>query len=180
MSNAAITVLAMGAFFVLAAAAVLFQEDKTRKALLAFPRNMIAAHVLTLASVCWFAYHLIETDFGAYENLKVLVYIGVPFSFYMLIKYLDELLAVRALGSFILLLGVPILVALRLHDSNWRILVALVVYVFVVIAMYLVLAPYRFRQAAIYLMSNPKPRQALGVSCGVLGLVLVGLGVSVF
>lgn len=180
MSSLSIAALVLGLVFVAMYLPILLAPERARDALRAFSRNALAAGVLSAVDLFWVAVLILQTDLDRFEYLKPLVYVLGPLSFYLVNKYMDELLAPRALGGFLLLAATPILDAARWHDSPARLLVTLIAYIGVVKGILFVLSPYRFRDFVNGWMTSI-PRVRAGAAFGlVLGGSLILLAFSVY
>ena len=83
---------------------------------------------------------------GFLDAYKGYIYILAPLVFAAIVIYMKELLAARALGGFLLLIAVPILQEARWHDSAWRLLVVVLVYLWIIYGLLLLLSPWWFRK----------------------------------
>jgi hypothetical protein len=153
------------------------------QAMEAFPRHKMAGALLSIIGVCWACFIFLSTPddvLGGYAKLKVYMYGFAPLMIYGLIFHLEDLLAPRMLGCVLILLGEPILDAIRWHPSPLRFLVTVFIYAVVVLSMILVLYPYRFRQwVRKYLSPTHRVRSVGGGLMG-YGALLVALGLTVF
>ncbi len=112
--------------------------------------------------------------------LTKLVYIATPIAFVLIMMFVSELLAPRVLGGLLLLISNPILMETRFHDSLWRLVVSVMIYIWIVAGIMLVLHPYRFRQIGSYFLKNSTRSRMVGVSgLGVAALLFV-LALSVY
>ncbi len=145
-----------------------------------FPRNKHAAWLLTAVNVLWVAWMAFHTPWGGFESLKPSVYLLAPISFYLVVNYLDELLAPRMLGVLLLLVANPILAAARWHGSDLRLIVTTAMYVVIVLSVILVLSPYRFRTGMQLWTASDGRLRLLGVLLGGAGLVLLGLALVIY
>lgn len=145
-----------------------------------FPRNKYAAGILTAVNTGWVAWMAFHTPWGGFESLKPTVYLLAPITFYLVVTYLDELLAPRMLGVLLLLVANPILAAARWHDSGWRLIVTTLMYVMIVLSVILVLSPYRFRTWMQFWSRTDGRLRLLGVLLGLAGLVLCFLALAVY
>lgn len=152
-----------------------------RKAALAFPRHKASAWVLTLAALIWSVYALQELSLGGLDVWKQRMYYVIPVAFFLMVVYLDELLAVRALGGIMLLLPTPWLAGARWSDSLWSYAPRITAYVFIVLGMYFVATPYRLRQWLLPFLDERGARTRLlgGILAG-LGLLHIALALAVF
>lgn len=159
----------------------LYAPDSTRRMLYAFPRNEVAGWFLTAMNLAWAGWLLLNTSpFSEFAQIQPLVYIGVPVTFFALVVYLDELLAVRALGCLLLLLANPILAAARFHPSGWSLLMSVLAYVWICYGMLFVVSPHYFRSTSQF-WARTVTRFRVGSFLGLLaGLVLFFLGWFVY
>ncbi len=151
-----------------------------RKMVLSFPRNKAAAWVLTAVDLYWVAWIVLHAALGRFEFLKPYIYFAAPVSFLLIIFFMDELLAPRALGGFILLLADPILTAARWHPSNWRYVMTVLAYVWVIAGIIFVLSPYRLRQLLEFGTKTDWRCRVGGAIRFLAGVALVYLGLRVY
>ena len=151
-----------------------------RQALLAFPRNKPAALILTAIDMVWVAALVLDIPMGRFEHLKPAIYVVAPLSFFLMVRYMDELLAARALGGLLLLVAAPVLDAARWHDSNWRFVITVWAYLAVVAGMALVLAPFYFRRWSAWWVAQDARLRAGGVVKLALGLFILSLAQFVY
>lgn len=145
----------------------------------AFPRHRSAALVFTLINVIWVAMLVCHAPLGRFEWVKPYMYILAPTTFFAVLFFMDELLAPRMLGGFLLLVANPALNAARWHDSAWRYALTVLVYFWIVWAMIIVLSPYRFRHTLNGIFQHGRAKPVFGVLLA-LGLLLVVLAITVY
>ena len=133
-----------------------------------FPRNKFAAWIMSAVGVTWVAWLLFITPLGWVDNYKPSLYVLAPGFFLLVVNYMDELLAPRALGGILLLLPSPIIDIAR---QRGLLLVSLA-YVLVVIGITLVLSPYMFRKTMAFCIASH-------ARCRTLGYVGMGIGVFI-
>ncbi len=138
----------------------------------AFPRSKIPAWIMTAAGLFWVAWIVLHAHLGRFEFLKPAIYVAGPLGFVLIVVFMDELLAPRALGGLLMLGANPLLVSARWHPSPWRLVITVIAYIWVVAGMTFMLSPYRFRQLAEWANKTP-------ARCRALGFVRVLFGVSV-
>lgn len=164
--------LALGTFIAVVNLPAVLAPAAFRRAALSFPRSRVPGWVLIAFDLTWVSWVILHASLGRFEPLKPLVWVAAPLSFILIVVFMDELLAPRALGGLLLLVANPVLNVTRWHPSNWRLVVTTMAYLWVIAGIVLVLSPYRLRQMAEF-MTKTDPR------CRALGLVrlCVGLGV---
>ena len=161
-------------------AAMLWYRRKAHRWLEAFPRHRAAAVVLTLVNVIWVAWLLYHTPLGRFDWIKPFLILLAPAVFFAVITYMDELLAPRMWGGFLLLLAAPVLDAARWHDSALRLVLTVTVYAWVVWGMTIMLSPYRFRHATEWLFGAALRERVVAIGCFSLGLGLIALASTVY
>ena len=149
-----------------------------RSWVVSFPRNRVAAWVLSALALFWVANIVQHGRLGRFEPWKVYVWPGYTVALIAVGLFMDDLLAVRALGGILLLGANPVLRAVRLHDSPWASLVAAVTYGVIVLGIAWILGPYRFRRWLSWMLS---PERYRWTCSGVLllGALLCALGLTV-
>ncbi|MDD5348488.1 MAG: hypothetical protein PHT59_07735 [Candidatus Omnitrophica bacterium] len=152
----------------------------TRKAVAAFPRHRIAAWVLTAVDLAWVTWIIANASLGRFEFLKPALYLAAPLSYALIVVFMDELLAPRALGGLFLLAANPMLQAARWHASGWRFVIVVLAYAWVVIGVTLVLSPYRFRQVAHWPYATDGLCRLVSAGRAAFGAFLLFLGTWAF
>ncbi len=145
----------------------------------AFPRHRTAALVFTLINVVWVAIMVYHAPLGRFEWIKPYLYILAPATYFAVIFFMDELMAPRMLGGFLLLIANPALNAARWHESSWRYVLTLLVYCWIVWAMIMVLSPYRFRHTMSWVFNKGRGKPVFGALLA-LGVLLVVLAATVY
>ena len=170
----------LGTVLVLLHLPALFAPESCRRLVAGFPRNKLAGSLLTGFALLCVGYIVYHAEMPRFDHLKVGLFVVIPVAYILIVKYLDELLAPRALGGLLLLAADPLLDIARWHPSPVRLVVTSVVYIGIVTGMLLVLSPYRFRKAYAFWVSDDT-RCRLGGGLGVLlGGVLIVLGLTVY
>ena len=145
-----------------------------------FPRNVPAGVVLMLLGTAWFLYYFnLESiaDFAAMKPYMMAFFgaVGVASCFFV-----QDYLAVRGLAVVLLLLGKMMVDAARWAETDWRLVVVSLAYVFVVSGMWLTVYPWHLRDALGWVTAST-PRIRLGSVVGLAVAVLViTLGLTVF
>lgn len=152
----------------------------SRKALAAFPRSAPAAWVLTAIDLACVSYIVFNASLGRFDSWKPALYVVAPFCFFLLIQYLDDLLAPRALGGLLLLAPNPILAAARWHPSDWRLVMVVLAYVAIVKGMLLILSPYRFRRWTAWWIENDARCRMGALIKLIAGVALLALATFVY
>lgn len=181
MSNLALVALALGAVLVLAGAAMAAAPGTARRLLAAFPRDIWGGRILAAAGLAWSAWLVYQMPFGGFDVYKPALYGIAPGIFVLAVLFLDELLAARALGGILLLVPDVMLNAAFGHPSPLRLVIVALAYAMIVLGLFLIISPFRFRRAVRPAIEAGDPRcRAVGIGGAVAGVALCLLGVIAY
>lgn len=170
----------VGALGLIAAIALLAAPTKCRDLLPRMGRIEPLAWGLVAIDLLWVGWMINNTALGRFDAIKPGLYILVPAAFLILIKFLDDLLAARALGGLLLLMANPILNAARWHDSDWRYVMTVLAYGWAIAGIALVLSPYLWRRWVTPLVATDARCRATGLAKALAGLALLALAWKVY
>jgi hypothetical protein len=154
--------------------------EKFREHLLKFPRSAWWGRVLMsiAAAIAWVVMYRAAIDEWAWA--RPLIVIAVPVAYWLVVQYGTHFLAMRAVAALLLLIAKQMVDAADSSDLPSRLLVTTLAYVWVVMAIWITIAPHHFRDLMGYAMANnTRCRAVCGLGVG-LGLVLLGLGLFVY
>lgn len=142
---------------------MLWKPALMREGFRRFPRSRWSGRILAIIAVAWAAWVLNDMPLGRFDAYKSgLIPTAIVFGVLVLI-YMDELLAPRALGALLLLYPAPLLEAARLHDSRWSVVMSVVAYIMIIKGLIFLLSPYLFRRfSEVVLKTNMAFRLAGG------------------
>ena len=112
----------------------------------AFPRHVWAGRILAAVDIIWSAWLLMQMGFTWVDAHQILVYVAVPVAYVLVILFVDDLLASRALGGFMLLVPLPILESAFVHPAASRLIMTSFAYLLVIFGIVLVWSPFKWRQ----------------------------------
>ena len=112
----------------------------------AFPRHVWAGRILAAVDILWSAWLLLQMGFAWVDAHQILVYVAVPAAYVLVILFVDDLLAARALGGFMLLVPLPILESAFVHPAASRLIMTSFAYLLVIFGIVLVWSPFKWRQ----------------------------------
>ena len=149
-------------------------------ALRKFPRSPTWGFLLMGLGTLWFLWNLSNesiSDFAAYKNLMLLGFgaVGV-----LACVFVRDFLAVRGLSVVLLLLAKLMLDTARWHDSQWRLVISTLAYVWIFAGMWFTISPWRLRDLIQWSTATEQRVRfgsALRLALGVLVLIL---GLTVF
>ena len=155
--------------------------SRVRAGVAAFPRSIWPGRILAAIDLIWAAYALSLMHLGMFDAWKVHLYWLTPVAIFICIKYLDELLSPRALGGFLLLAAGPVLNIARWHPSDWRLVVTVLVYLWILLGLTFLLSPWWFRRIAIRLTgAGDNAVRITGLLKTLFGLGLIALALLVY
>ncbi len=159
---------------------MMIAPEPFRRLLQAFPRKLWVAIFLSTVDMVWVGMLLVHMPMGVVDVIKPYLVVLVPLVIVLLNVFMEELLAVRALGGALLLAAAPMLDAARFHPSQWSWLVSGLAYVFILKGIVLVMSPYQFRRAAGRWLSCDFPCRVWGGVWVAVAIVLFILAASVY
>ena len=123
------------------------QAEKAIRFLRAFPRSRAWGVILMVVCLVWGLFLAYYIDMGEFFTMRRWLLILLPVTCYLVIAYVPEFLAVRALGTLLLLAASPVLHAAFLQPQTSRLLLPVLAYVWIIAGMFFVGMPYLLRDA---------------------------------
>lgn len=166
--------LVVGLLLLAAHAFALVKPALSREALGKFPRHRGVGIGILTVDLLWAVWLIQTVDFGEFNKYKTMMMIVVPALYVGCIYYLDEFLAVRALGVLLLLAAQPVLDAAFLHEETSRLLLTFLAYVWIVAGLFYVGMPFFLRDQISWVSSKPiRWKAAAGAGAAYGALVLL-------
>lgn len=135
----------------------------------AFPRSRALGTALLILGAVW-AFWLVQTmDLGEFARLRRYLLILVPIGAVLTWRFVDEFLAVRALGILALLAADVPLDAAFLRPEVSRLLLVTLAYAWIFAGLFLVGMPYILRDLVAWILNRPahyRKAAILGVAYG--------------
>jgi len=110
-----------------------------------FPRSKVTGRVILIVDAIWALTLVVTMDLGEFSNFRTGLEVVILAAAYLTIRYVDEFLAVRALGIFLLLIAEPMVEAAFLRPEAGRLLLVALAYALAVMGMIWVMVPYVLR-----------------------------------
>jgi hypothetical protein len=180
MSRFAGISLIVGAVCGMASICLLFAPATSRSTLAKLPRSKFAGAVLACIALSWVTVLLMQTHIGFLEKYKPFLMVLAPALLILVVLFMDELLAPRALGGLFLLIPAPILVLARWHDSSWRYFAIVSSYVMVIKGITLILNPYLFGRWQRFAMRTDASARVSGGLGLIYALIWISLAFFVY
>ena len=146
----------------------------------AFPRHVWAGRMLAAVDILWSAWLLLQMRFAWVDAHPMLVYTAVPVFYVLVILLVDDLLATRALGGFLLLAPLPILESAFVHPAASRLVMTSFVYLLVILGIVLVWSPFKWRQWTERWIKRAPITRAVGIGGLIVGAGMLFLGWRVY
>jgi hypothetical protein len=137
--------VAVGLALLIIGAAGLVSPTSFRELARKLPRSRVAGIILLTAALLWTLWLLATIEMGEFASFRRPLLIALPIGYILVMRFVDEFLAVRALGILCLLLAEPLLDAAFLRHESSRLLVTVFAYVLVVAGLFWVTMPYLLR-----------------------------------
>jgi hypothetical protein len=138
-----------------------------------FPRSAFWGTVLLSIGFVWSIMIIQHMDMGEFFHLRRWFLIIVPAGFVGVLFYVKEFLAVRALGSLLLLAAGPVLCAAFLQPQVSRLLLPILAYAWIIGGMFLVGMPYLMRDWVQWATSQPSRWRLVSFAGLVYGVLLL-------
>jgi hypothetical protein len=172
--------IALGVLFALPQVYGLLKPSAFAASVRRFPRSEPWGFLLMGLGTAWFLYNLSNesiSDFAAYKNIMLLGFGAVGLLTCMFVR---DFLAVRGLAVVMLLAAKLMLDTARWYDSEWRLVISVWAYAWIVAGMWFTVSPWRLRDLIQWSTANEQ-RVRLGSALRLaLGALVVVLGLTVF
>jgi len=133
-----------GAFLILISLPGLIKPDLASIAQ-KFPRSHVAGVFLLTICLVWTFWLLATIQMGEFSAFRRPLLIALPIGYGLALRFVDEFLAVRALGILCLLAAEPLLDAAFLRYEPSRLLITVFAYALIVAGLFWVAIPYVLR-----------------------------------
>jgi multisubunit Na+/H+ antiporter MnhG subunit len=133
-----------GAFLVLVGLLGLLKPDLA-SVVHRFPRSRVAGVIVLTICLMWTFWLLATIQMGEFSAFRRPLLIALPIGYALALRFVDEFLAVRALGILCLLAAEPLLDAAFLRYETSRLLITVFAYVLIVAGLFWVAIPYVLR-----------------------------------
>lgn len=169
-----LTGILLGIALIAVHALALIKRDILRAWLPTFPRSRTLGIAILTVDLVWSWIYVAKMDLGEFHTIRGTFLIILPVAYLLVIKFVDEFLAVRAFGAFLLLLACPVLGAAFLEEPVSRLLLPIIAYAWILFGLFWVGMPYLMRDQISWILAREaRFRNACigGVAYGTLALV---------
>ena len=110
-----------------------------------FPRSGIAGVVLLTVTLVWSFWLLATMEMGEFAGFRKPLLIVLPIGYVLVLRFVEEFLAVRALGILCLLAAEPLLEAAFFRYETSRLFLTVLAYLMIIAGLFWVTMPYLLR-----------------------------------
>jgi hypothetical protein len=110
-----------------------------------FPRSGVAGVVLLTLTLIWSFWLLATMEMGEFSSFRRPLMIVLPIGYVLVLRFVEEFLAVRALGILCLLAAEPLLEAAFFRYETSRLFLTVLAYLLIVAGLFWVTMPYLLR-----------------------------------
>jgi hypothetical protein len=134
-----------GLFLLLVSVPGLLKPELMRDLAQRFPRSRAFGVALLTVDLIWSFWLLATMEMGEFSTFRRPLLIALPIGYFLALRFVNELLAVRALGILLLLAAEPLLDAAFFRYETSRLLVTVFAYLLIVAGLFWVTMPYLLR-----------------------------------
>jgi len=134
-----------GALLVVLSMPGLVQPAAVKGWLKQMPRSRVAGVVLFTLAFIWSFWLLATMEMGEFSSFRRPLLIALPIGYVLVLRFVEEFLAVRALGILCLLAAEPLLEAAFFRYETSRLLVTAFAYALIIAGLFWVTMPYLLR-----------------------------------
>lgn len=138
-----------------------------------FPRHKNIGIAILAIDLIWSLWLLKHIDLGEFYTLRTPLHYILPVAFVLVVMFVDEFLAVRALGVFMLLLACPMLDIAFLKAPVSRLFLSGLAYIWIVAALFWVGMPFVLRDQISWVSKSQGRWKALALAGVVYGAVIL-------
>jgi hypothetical protein len=145
----------------------LWRSGETRRWLKQLPRSRALGTLLITIAATWSFLLMQGMDLGEFARLRNLMLVAIVAGAFLAWRYVEEFLAVRAIGMLALLAAEPLLEAAFMREETTRLLLVLLAYVWIINGLFWVGMPWLMRDQIAWLTAKT-PRYHAAAWAGLL------------
>jgi len=140
-----------------------------------FPRSHVAGVFLLTICLVWTFWLLATIQMGEFSSFRRPLLIALPIGYGLVLRFVGEFLAVRALGILCLLAAEPLLDAAFLRYETSRLVVTVFAYLLILAGLFWVAIPYLLRDQINWSTRSVFRWRSLHVIALIYGCVILSL-----
>lgn len=137
--------IVVGIFLTLVSLLAIFLPSKTRELAQRLPRARVAGIVILTIDLIWSFWLVATMEMGEFSVFRRPFLIALPIAYFLTLRFVEEFLAVRALGILALLCAEPLLEAAFFRYELSRLFVTVFAYALIIRGLLWVTMPYLMR-----------------------------------
>jgi len=146
-----------------------------RNFMAAFPRSRTAGIVILALDLVWSFWLISTMEMGEFSAFRRPFLVILPVGFFLTLRFVDEFLAVRALGILALLVAEPMLDAAFFRYEPSRLVLTVFAYVLIVLGLTWVMVPYKLRDQLNWFSKTTARWRGVNVFGFIYGVALIAL-----
>ena len=171
------TGIVLGLALIAAHLVAFLKTDATQAFLKKFPRDYKWGVILLSIDFAWSMLIMSYMDMGEFYTLRSKFLMLLPVAFVLVLFFVKEFLAVRALGALLLLVSGPVLTAAFLQPPASRLVIPILAYVWIIVGMYFVGMPFLMRDWVNWVTNTAGRWKAASLGGVVYGAVMLVLAI---
>ncbi len=165
--------LLLGLLLLAGHAVAFLMPGPVRDWLVRLPRSRSLGVTFLAIDLVWTFWLAFTMDWGEFYYLRQPMLVLLPVFAFLVIQFVDEFLAVRALGILGLLGAAPLLDSAFLQPQTSRLLVVIVAYLWAIVGMFWIASPHLLRDQVQWVSRSTARWQAASLAGIVYGLALL-------
>ena len=145
-----------------------------------FPRSKGWGFIFLTIAAAWSLWLMITMDLGEFTSKRPILIAIVPIAYLLTLFFVEEFLAVRALGMVGLLVSCIVLDAAFLNSDPLRLPLVALAYVWIISSLFMVGKPYLLRDAIAWVTARQSRLKLASFSGIAFGALLVGIALVRF
>src|SRR5437588_3612203 len=137
--------IAAGALLLVISLPGFIKPPMVQRWLKTLPRSRVAGVLLLSLVLVWSFWLLATMEMGEFSSFRKPLLIGLPIGYVLVLRFVEEFLAVRALGILCLLAAEPLLEAAFFRYEASRLFVTVLAYLLILAGLFWVTMPYLLR-----------------------------------
>jgi hypothetical protein len=172
--------LIAGFFLVVVSLPGVIMPESVRKIAPQLPRSRPLGFALLTIDFIWSFWLLATMEMGEFSNFRRPLLIILPIGFILVLLFVDEFLAVRALGILFLLAAEPLLDAAFFRYETSRLVLTVFAYIMIVKGLFYVMMPYLMRDGIQWSARSNSRWRLLNGMAFLYGAALVALAFTTY
>jgi len=172
--------IVVGLFLVLISLPGLLRPSLVQEFAKRLPRSRMAGTFLLTFAALWSFWLVATIEMGEFSSFRRPLIIALPIGYVLVLRFVDEFLAVRALGILCLLAAEPLLDAAFLHYETSRLLVTAFAYLLVIAGLVWVTIPYSLRDQINWSTHTQTRWRFMHGGAAVYGVIILALALAIY